>query len=267
MGSGKSGCFSSKCVMELSRLISLIWLLSGGGAEQGKEPAQEFWGRRQARLVNRFWQSCRANGRPSTGHEMGIRRPFSNPKWQPDWQLRVGRQRKIPKMLPTWFPQTFESEVARQHKGRPSLSGEKGQLRKFPQERSIKSFLNAARRDRMESQWTLRGLMFWAHETWDGPHLLVTYCVLRFGCWMVIATSSAHGLVSQTPGWDRAGHSLQPWQSPLEKQNEEASRTSSQMMLSAFKSKTSQPHTKRACLWNRFPNAKDTNRVSPLHGL
>lgn len=24
--------------MELSRLISLIWLLSGGGAEQGKEP-------------------------------------------------------------------------------------------------------------------------------------------------------------------------------------------------------------------------------------
>lgn len=111
------------------------------------------------RLANSFWQSCGTDKRQSAGHEMGIRRPFSNPKWQPSQQLKVGRERKIRKMLRTWLHRRFESEVTREDKERLSLRGGGEERNKrdksFSQEWGTNSPLNAVRSDGMDSQLTL----------------------------------------------------------------------------------------------------------------
>lgn len=121
---------------------------------------------------------------------MGIRRPFSNPKWQPYQQLKASRERKIQNLLSTWFHWRFKSEVAREYKGRLLVMGEGGNKKHnwdkpFSQKWGKQFPLNAVCCDWMESQLTPNRLVCWDHTPWDGleffdKYLLVTYCMLDF---------------------------------------------------------------------------------------
>lgn len=139
-------------------------------------------------LVNRFWQSCRANKGQSTGHEMGIRRLVSNPKWQPNRQLKVGTERKV--MLHTWVHWRFENEVPREYKGGLSFGGRRREIKiifpglrhKISHKRYVK-WLNGKSIDSKSldvlgpRNLRLPGIL---QQTLTGTHGALGFC-----CWMV----------------------------------------------------------------------------------